>query len=113
MTKPTSAPSTTKKAKDIEPISDVEKASDVDTSDPDQAPVAHRKSFSVPHIAELVVREQAKAEAEQPLSEEDRRALKVTEADLKRYWQNEEAKRKAPRGTLYFWACALRLGFHP
>lgn len=91
VTKPTSAPATTKKAKDIEQVHEV------DTSDPDQVPVAPTEGSSQPHIAELVVREQAKAEVEQPLSEEDKKALKITDADLKRYWRNEEAKRKAPR----------------
>ncbi|KAJ9292598.1 hypothetical protein DTO271G3_8570 [Paecilomyces variotii] len=91
VTKPTTAPSTTKKTKDIEEVHDV------DTSDPDQVPVAPPEGSSQPHIAEIVVREQAKAEIQQPLSEEDKRALKVTDADLKRYWRSEEAKRKAPR----------------
>jgi DNA polymerase delta subunit 4 len=98
VTKP-SATSSTKKTKNVEPIADeVISQSSLDTSVPAQTVVAPPSEASRPHIAEVVVREQAKSEIEKPLSEEDRRALSITDADLKRYWRAEEQKRKAPRG---------------
>lgn len=69
-----------------------------DTSVDAQTSVAPPSETSQPHIAEVVVREQAKSEIEQPLTEEDKRALQITDSDLKKYWRAEEQKRKAPRG---------------
>ncbi|OJJ44945.1 hypothetical protein ASPZODRAFT_168063 [Penicilliopsis zonata CBS 506.65] len=83
ITKPTATPTQSLKAKNP-----VERAvvPDVVTPEPAQ-----------PHIAEVVVREQAKEEVSQPLSAEDERALKVSQRDLQRYWKGEEAKRRTPR----------------
>jgi len=100
VTKPSAAQAPSKKLKDVEPIVDNVAADTrpADTVEPDQVPVTPPVGSSKPHIAEVVVSEQAKAEVEKPLSEEDREALKITDADLKRYWEEKEAERKAPRG---------------
>ena len=97
ITKPSSGPSpTTKKAKDLEqeplPVSAIQ---------PDEASIEadEKEQVSVePHVAEVVARGQAKAEVQQPLSEEDKNAKQITQEDLKRYWRDEESKRKVPRG---------------
>ncbi|KAL2222246.1 putative DNA polymerase delta subunit 4 [Thermoascus aurantiacus ATCC 26904] len=102
VTKPSAAQAPSKKLKDVEPIVDNVAADTrpADTVEPDQVPVTPPVGSSKPHIAEVVVSEQAKAEVEQPLSEEDKEALKITDADLKRYWEEKEAERKAPRDVL-------------
>lgn len=51
-----------------------------------------------PHVADLVVRQQVKPAAQESLSEEDKRALKMSKQDLNRYWKKEEQGRLAPRG---------------
>lgn len=91
VTKPLTGPvSTAKKTKDLEkdplPVSLIT---------PVEPPTDEK-----PHIAELVVREQAKAEVQQPLSE-DERAKTITQDDLRKYWDREQAKRRVPRGL--FW----------
>lgn len=66
-------------------------------AEPQQIPVTPAEP-SKPHTAELVVRGQAKVETkEQPCGEEDKKALKVSEGDLVRYWKGEEEGRRAPR----------------
>ena len=45
------------------------------------------------------VRQQVTVEIRQPKSEEDRRAGALTDAEIMRYWEKEEEKRRAPRGT--------------
>ncbi|KAJ5983020.1 hypothetical protein N7481_005119 [Penicillium waksmanii] len=50
-----------------------------------------------PHAAELVVRQQVKPATQEPLLEEDKRALKMSKQDLNRYWKKEEQARLAPR----------------
>ena len=53
--------------------------------------------------AELAIREQTAGEKEVPRSSEvEMRALKVADAEVRRYWAGKEAERKAPRGM-----CAL------
>lgn len=52
--------------------------------------------------SEHVVREQAKVELRVPASEEDVKAAKITDADIKRYWEAEERKRLTPRGVFPF-----------
>ncbi|KAL4803857.1 DNA polymerase delta, subunit 4-domain-containing protein [Aspergillus unguis] len=93
VTKPSTAPSTpSDKVKSLEPLAadipEKDVSNDVSTSkaEPDQ-----------PHVAELAVRSQAKAEIQQPLSEEDRKAAKVTKKQLQDYWKAEEAKSRGPR----------------
>ncbi|KAN0084859.1 DNA polymerase delta, subunit 4 domain containing protein [Elaphomyces granulatus] len=83
-----STTASTKKEKDIERIANSVSAED---SLDEQATVTPPLK-SDPPTTEVVIRTQAK---EQPQAEEDVRALKVTEADLKRYWKNEERKRRA------------------
>jgi hypothetical protein len=46
-----------------------------------------------------VVRQQVVVEIRQSKSEEDRRAEALAEGDIRRYWQREEEKRRAPRGS--------------
>ncbi|TQB68300.1 hypothetical protein MPDQ_003621 [Monascus purpureus] len=88
VTKPSTGPvSTARKTKDLEKDS-----LPVSLITPVEPPTDEK-----PHIAELVVREQAKAEAQQPLSEEDERAKTITQDDLRKYWGREQAKRRVPR----------------
>ncbi|EED13146.1 DNA polymerase delta subunit 4, putative [Talaromyces stipitatus ATCC 10500] len=68
-----------------------------DTAFPEQVPVTSSTASSKPHVAELAIREQAKEELSQPQTEEDRRALKISEAQIRKYWNEEEHSRKAPR----------------
>ncbi|EAW06734.1 putative DNA polymerase delta subunit 4 [Aspergillus clavatus NRRL 1] len=94
VTKP-SATTRSQKTKDLEPISAAATSTE-EVSEPEQVPVAPSEP-SKPHVAELAVRHQAQKEIQQPLSEEDQRAIKITEQELQRYWQQEEAKRRGPR----------------
>jgi hypothetical protein len=45
-----------------------------------------------------VVREQTKVELRLPKSEDDIKAERLTDADIRKYWDAEEKKRIAPRG---------------
>jgi len=82
--------SSTKKEKGIERA-----ASSVSAEDSFDEQVTTVALPSEPHTAEVAIRTQANAEVEQPRTKEDVRACKITEADLKRYWGNEERKKKA------------------
>jgi DNA polymerase delta subunit 4 len=57
--------------------------------------------LDVGHVSsEAVVAEQAQVEVETIKSErtpEEERASKITDAQIKRYWKEREAERKAPR----------------
>lgn len=105
VTKPTAPTPTSQKAKALEPVTSVipkehkperpEPSNDI--AEPQQIPVTPQEP-SKPHTAELAVRGQAKVETkEQPWDEEDKKALKVSEKDLVRYWKSEEEGRRAPR----------------
>lgn len=96
VTKPSTTPSTLHKTKNLDAPASVpsDKSASV-TPEPQQVLSSEP---SKPHIAELVVRQQAAAETKEPLSEEDQRALKLSTQDLQRYWEKEEQSRKAPRG---------------
>ncbi|OJD27937.1 hypothetical protein ACJ73_00665 [Blastomyces percursus] len=59
--------------------------------EPEQKPVASSLR------SENIISEQARVELRLPKSEEDSRAEALTEGDIKRYWENEEAGRLAPR----------------
>ncbi|KKZ67187.1 hypothetical protein EMCG_07132 [[Emmonsia] crescens] len=59
--------------------------------EPEQKPVASSLQSA------NIITEQARAELRLPKSEEDRRAEALTERDIKKYWENEEAGRLAPR----------------
>ncbi|KAL4800716.1 DNA polymerase delta, subunit 4-domain-containing protein [Aspergillus venezuelensis] len=90
VTKPSAAPSTHfEKAKALEPLASVVPKEDAskDTSEEPEKP----------HVAELAVRSQAKAEIQQPLSEEDKLAAKVTKKQLQEYWDKEDSKNRGPR----------------
>ncbi|KAE8356335.1 DNA polymerase delta subunit 4 [Aspergillus coremiiformis] len=86
VTKPSATPTQTQKTKDLEQV--VPSISEK-TLEPEPAPVTH--------VAELAVRQQAQAEIQPPLSEEDEKAIKITQRDLQQYWRKQEEKRKAPR----------------
>ncbi|OJD10577.1 hypothetical protein AJ78_08455 [Emergomyces pasteurianus Ep9510] len=47
--------------------------------------------------SENIITEQARVELRLPKSEEDKKAEALTESDIKKYWENEEAGRLAPR----------------
>ncbi|EEH05572.1 conserved hypothetical protein [Histoplasma capsulatum G186AR] len=47
--------------------------------------------------SENIIAEQARVELRLRKSEEDRRAEELTEEDIRKYWENEEAGRLAPR----------------
>lgn len=91
--KPASTPTAIHKAKTLDsPAS----ASPLGTPEPQQ--VVAEAHPSMPHVAELAVRQQAAAERKEPRSAEDEQALKVSKKDLVSYWTKEEQKRKTPRG---------------
>jgi DNA polymerase delta subunit 4 len=96
VTKPSATSTRSQKIKDLEPISAAVTSTE-EVPDPDQAPVVPSEP-SQPHVAELAVRQQAREEIQQPLCEEDKKAIKITEQELQRYWKKEEQTRKAPRG---------------
>ncbi|RAL15745.1 putative DNA polymerase delta subunit 4 [Aspergillus homomorphus CBS 101889] len=99
VTKPSATPTTrSQKAKDLEPLvsSLPEKPSVESASEPEEVQVTPTEP-SQPHVAELAVRQQARTEIEQPVSEEDQKASNITERDLAKYWKQEEAKRRGPR----------------
>lgn len=94
VTKP-SASAAGKQIKDTEPIAKelIEKATSnnvvpvVESPDP--------SSVAADIIEPEVV---GKDELDEPQADEDRQALKVTEAAIKKYWAEEERGRSAPRG---------------
>ena len=98
VTKSSAPTPASQKAKTLEPTTSVvpEKPSN-EVAEPQQVPVIPSEP-SKPHVAELAVRTQAKEETEQPLGEDDEKALKISEKDLQQYWKKEEQMRKAPRG---------------
>lgn len=98
VTKPSTAPSTHHKAKNLETRASIPSDNSVSGTPEPQQIIASDPSR--PHVAELAVRQQAAAEVKKPLSEEDQRALKLSKQDLQRYWKKEEQSRKAPRGEL-------------
>ncbi|KAL4996096.1 DNA polymerase delta subunit 4 [Aspergillus recurvatus] len=93
VTKPSAAPSTpSEKTKALEPLIAETREKDVftETSESKVEP-------EQPHVAELAVKSQAKAEIQQPLSEEDKKAAKITKKQLHEYWKAEESKSRGPR----------------
>lgn len=94
VTKPSTTPATLHKAKNLDSPLPTDKSA---SGTPEPQEVLASESTK-PHVAELVVRQQATKEHEQPLSAEDKRALKLNRQDLQKYWNKEERSRKAPRG---------------
>ncbi|KAL4921433.1 DNA polymerase delta, subunit 4-domain-containing protein [Aspergillus aurantiobrunneus] len=94
VTKPSAAPSTpSEKTKALEPL-----VADVPGKNASKDISKSKVTEPVqPHVAELAVRSQAKAEIQQPLSEEDKKAAKVTQKQLQEYWNNEDSKSRGPR----------------
>ncbi|RDH36703.1 DNA polymerase delta, subunit 4-domain-containing protein [Aspergillus welwitschiae] len=105
VTKPSAAPSTrSQKAKDLDLIDTTRSSNTTRSSTPSVEDVPEAEQASVtptepsqPHVAELAVRKQAQTEIQQPRSEEDAKAEKITERQLQQYWKKEEAKRQGPR----------------
>lgn len=94
VTKPSTTPATVHKAKNLDsPLPTDQSASG--TPEPQQVLASEPTK---PHIAELVVRQQAAKEHDEPRSAEDERALKLSTQDLQTYWNKEEWSRKTPRG---------------
>ncbi|KAJ5674456.1 uncharacterized protein N7477_004390 [Penicillium maclennaniae] len=93
VTKPSTTPATLHKGKTLDSPLPTDKSAS-GTPEPQQVLASEP---SKPHIAEVVVRQQATKEHEEPLSAEDKRALKLTKQDLQKYWNKEERSRKAPR----------------
>ncbi|KAL2870662.1 putative DNA polymerase delta subunit 4 [Aspergillus lucknowensis] len=96
ITKPSAAtPTPSDKTKALEPlaidISDKPSPTDAVESDIAEPPQPQ------PHVAELAVRQQAKAEIQQPLSEDEKTATKITKKQLQEYWNKEESKSQGPR----------------
>ena len=81
------------------PSASVSPAPQSDTALPEQVSVTSSATSSKPHVAELAIREQVKDELSEPQTDEDRKALKISEAQIRRYWSEEEKSRKAPRGS--------------
>ncbi|KAL6235817.1 hypothetical protein BDW75DRAFT_128161 [Aspergillus navahoensis] len=93
VTKPSAAPSTpSEKSKALEPFTAEVREEDVFTATSES-----KVELEQPHVAELAVRSQAEAEIKQPLSEEDKKAAKMTEKQLQEYWEAEESKSRGPR----------------
>ncbi|KKK12872.1 hypothetical protein AOCH_004967 [Aspergillus ochraceoroseus] len=74
----------------------LEKATETDLSEAEKTPVSATEP-SKPHVAELAVRQQARQEIKQPLSAEDKRAIKITKKELQQYWNQLESKSRGPR----------------
>lgn len=94
VTKPSAAPSPSEKAKDLEHLA----ANVPETDTLKDVPQSKDVQPSQPHVAELAVRTQAKAETQQPLLEVDKKATKISQKQLQEYWKKEEAKSRGPRG---------------
>ncbi|KAL2849556.1 DNA polymerase delta, subunit 4-domain-containing protein [Aspergillus pseudoustus] len=95
VTKPSAAPSTpSDKTKALgEPLA----ATLSDKESPRETLESDVTSPSQPHVAELAVRQQAKAEIQQPLTEDDKKATKISKKQLLEYWKREESKSRGPR----------------
>lgn len=103
VTKPSAPTPVSQKAKTLESLpsrpAPSEKPSN-DVAEPEQVPVTPTEP-SKPHVAEVVVKDQAKSETQpqrEPWGEEDTKALELSEKDLQRYWKHQEEGRIAPRG---------------
>jgi DNA polymerase delta subunit 4 len=79
----------------------VTKPSAPSSKDKDKAHTINTKAIDVGHVSsEAAVAEQARVEVERSKkerTEEEERASKVTDAQIRRYWKEREAERKAPR----------------
>ncbi|KAL3455439.1 DNA polymerase delta, subunit 4-domain-containing protein [Aspergillus heterothallicus] len=94
VTKPSAGPSTpSEKTKAFETLS----ATVSNNDSPREIPEHNVIPPSKPHVAELAVRQQAKTEIQQPLSEEDKKATKISKKQLQEYWRQEELKSRGPR----------------
>ncbi|KAL4762514.1 putative DNA polymerase delta subunit 4 [Aspergillus foveolatus] len=97
VTKPSAAPSTpSEKTKALEHLTTEVREKDASKDVSIEVPES-KVEPEQPHVAELAVRAQAKAEIQQPLSEEDKKAVKITRKQLQDYWKAEEAKNRGPR----------------
>lgn len=95
VTKPSAAPThaSAKKIKHdiVEPIVSDVSTEEIQTPEPD----VEKK----PTTAEIAIREQTKREFQAPTRDEvEEQALKLSNAQLKKYWKAREDERKVPRG---------------
>lgn len=88
VTKPTT--SNAKNAKSTDGLAKALKIPEADTA-PETADLGHV-------YAEAAIAKQAEAELKKLRTDEEIRAEKVTDAQIKKYWRACEAERKAPRG---------------
>lgn len=91
VTKPVTAPSA--KTKNLDALSTSKSISA--TPEPQRSATPETTK---PHVAELVVREQAAAEVQVPQTEEDKRALRLNKQDIWRYWRTQDQARLAAPG---------------
>ncbi|KAI9731411.1 MAG: hypothetical protein M1834_005317 [Cirrosporium novae-zelandiae] len=103
VTKPSVGPASLKKSKP-KPISVkkilVPQASEVETEDAAAGDDAIAADVAGPRISEIAIHERVKREEEEvatPKTDEEIRAEKVKDAQIKRYWKNLEMERLAPR----------------
>ena len=97
VTKPSTRAATTHQGKNLDSATSVQPTKST-SGTPEPQHVLATAEPTRPHVAELVVRQQATVEHQEPLSVEDQRALKLDTKDLQRYWRKEEQSRMAPRG---------------
>ena len=95
-------PSVPAPSKSLEKTKNAEKLAKASTS-PSPAPevVVEVQSDQKPTEAELAIREQAEPQVKKvEKSEVEKKAEKIGNAQLKRYWDAKEKERKAPRGMV-------------
>ena len=74
----------------------------VDASTPSPGPEeVDARIVEDPTTAELAIRSQVEAEKKER-TEAEEKALKITDAQIKRYWKKKEEERKAPRGVYHY-----------
>lgn len=97
----TSVPASSKKLDKPKAVQLLEKATETqdDAASPALSQEIDAQIEEEPTTAESAIRQQAKNEVEViKRSVEEERAVKVSEAQIKRYWKGKEDERKAPRG---------------
>lgn len=65
-----------------------------------EEPTTNQQPAPASSKSDNVVREQVKVGLQAPKSEEDIEACKLSDVDIRRYWEAEEKRRLIPRGRL-------------
>jgi DNA polymerase delta subunit 4 len=86
-----SKPSATAPASNKKDLANLKKADAI------TAALSDTDSVVPPTTADVAIAEQIVSEVKAPVSKEDEEALRMTVAQIDKYWQAKEAKRKAPR----------------